>query len=387
MYIIKKVILYTGCSIPPLLFYLLIKDNASPPTYMILSLAFLQLLIPVAFDAIDTRLDMTIGALIAVVTTCRMFMYLIQRQQGKQIQPFYEVLSIWNQVYPLPNLKQEPSLDQIRHDAARFLIRAGMYILIYIPLFGFMDGFVRVCQEPPESLNTTDAYLSRVWTLGHPSFKFLFYYFWTGITLTLHIVIIPLLHLVFHAIQLNLVIWLPFHHKLRVRLHHDLAQFVAQPPLFTKPWLTRSVHDLWSRRWHQVFRSGFLQLAYSPVRRWFTNKTIGRCAGTMAVFICSGLMHDYLILAMMGYSSPKKGVWGHQTLFFTLQGVGTLVSLKSPRLPTWLAWLLTWIWIVYTAPIFLEPYIRLGYHHFAQVPGFPNFLDPLMGKLCPFGNK
>jgi hypothetical protein len=198
-----------------------------------------------------------------------------------------------------------------------------------------------------------------------------------------------LVHLLLHAIQLTIVAWIPnVNRNLLLKLHDQLSHFVAQPPLFNKPWLTRSVYDLWSRRWHQIFRPGFHQVAYKPIRRLFgkNHQGAGRIFGTIAVFMCSGLMHDYIILGMLGYSNiTKPGIFGYQTLFFFLQALATIVSVKSPTLPTWLARALTWCWVLYTAPLFVEPYVRLGLHLNAEVPGFPKFMDDPIGNICPYG--
>lgn len=406
--ILQKLSLYFGCAVPPIVFYLVTRDEAiknksiASPDWLLVLIGIVEILVPVLYNARGTVLDRTMCAIMAIIITSCMFFYIRDRRQileGKQVRPFYEFLSRWNEsalatvaaTHKKNDDDNEPeiTLSKIRTDAFHFLLRAVMYTLVYIPVFATMDGFIRVCQEPPE-IFTSISYLHRLFTSSIPK-QTTFYLFWVGITMTLHIALVPLVHLLLHAIQLNIIAWIPsVSYKTQLKLHHDLAHFVAQPPLFDKLWLARSVYDLWSRRWHQIFRPGFYQIAYRPVRSIFRekHKTVGRIAGTIAVFVCSGLMHDYIILSILGYSNYNKpGIFGYQTLFFVLQGLATLVSMLSPRLPTWLSCVLTWIWVIYTCPLFVEPYIRVQLHLDAEVPGFPKFMDSHIGAICPYGNR
>ncbi|KAI9483553.1 MAG: membrane bound O-acyl transferase family-domain-containing protein [Benjaminiella poitrasii] len=339
----------------------------------------------------------------AVVMTSGMFIYVHNRRQtpeGEELHPFYEILAKWNQAAPnqvesvtntedKKTKKEEIPLSKIRSDALKFLLRAVVYTIIYIPVFSTMDGFVRTCQEPPETFTNTP-YLHQIFRTSIPLAS-IFYYIWLGVTFTLHIALIPLLHLWAHSVQLCIVAWMPsVSHKTLRKLHKELVNFVAQPPLFDKPWLTRSVYDLWSCRWHQIFRPGFHQIAYNPIRRLFGKKhrILGRLIGTIAVFACSGAMHDYIMLSMLGYSNWRApGMLGYQTLFFFLQSLATIVSAMSPKLPPWLARTLTWVWVLYTAPLFVEPYIRIGLHKYVQVPGFPKIMDGTIRSICPYGPR
>lgn len=409
--LVQKLALYSGCAVPSIIFYLVTRNqtikgaSGGPPDWVLVLIGFIEVLVPVIYDGRGTVLDRVICAVMAIVMTSGMFFYVRDRQQtpeGGKIQPFYDILTHWNEAPSTnatsnhdhkknDNAKQQKqlTLSDIRMDALKFLLRAVVYTLIYIPVFSTMDGFIRACREPPETL-TAIPYIRRLFTVFIP-FASTFYYIWVGVTLSLHIAIVPLVHLLAHAVQLNIVAWIPnMNYKVLVKLHSELAHFVAQPPLFDKPWLTRSVYDLWSHRWHQIFRPGFHQVAYNPIRRLFgqKHKHIGRIAGTIAVFACSGLMHDYIILAALGPSNYNQpGVFGYQTLFFMLQALATIVSVMSPRLPTWLSRTLTWLWVLYTAPLFVEPYLRIGLHHSATVPGFPKFMDAPLEGICPYGPR
>lgn len=401
--ILERLIIYSECAVPSIIFYLVTRsyttkhDSSGLPDWALVTIGFLELLVPILQNGKGNVLDRVITAVMAIVMTSGMFFYVSDRQrtpEGKPLRPFYDILRRWNEVKADDKKddtkdSSEFSIERIRQDALKFLVRAIGYGLVYVPFFATMDGFIRVCQEPPEIFTNT-SYLQQLFKAPIP-FKSLFYYLWVGITLSLHIALIPLVHLLLHAIQLNILVWIP---KVNIqtlsKLHQDLVHFVAQPPLFNKPWMTRSVYDLWSRRWHQIFRPGFHQVAYGPVRRLFgeKHKTIGRITGTIAVFVCSGLMHDYIMLVMLGYSNYNApGALGQQGLFFLLQGIATIVSATSPRLPTWFSCLLTWIWVLYTAPLFVEPFLRVELHNHAEVPGFPKFMDSHISVICPYGTK
>ena len=121
-----------------------------------------------------------------------------------------------------------------------------------------------------------------------------------------------------------------------------------------------------------------------------TKKKLGRAAGTMAVFAVSGLMHDYILMAMFGLSeyARRPGIAGYQTLFFMLQGAVTIISAQDfVSMPKWMGSLLTWFFILYSAPLFIEPYLRIGLHNEAEIPGFPRMWDQYLLPVCPYGPK
>ncbi|CAG8813377.1 3587_t:CDS:1, partial [Dentiscutata erythropus] len=41
------------------------------------------------------------------------------------------------------------------------------------------------------------------------------------------------------------------------------------PQLFNKPFLSQNPKDLWSKRWHQIYRSSFTELGYFPIINFF----------------------------------------------------------------------------------------------------------------------
>ena len=59
------------------------------------------------------------------------------------------------------------------------------------------------------------------------------------------------------------------------------------PPLFDAPWRATSVSDFWGSRWHQLFRSLFVQLGAKPLSAF-----IGR-TGILGAFFVLAILHDW----------------------------------------------------------------------------------------------
>ena len=117
---------------------------------------------------------------------------------------------------------------------------------------------------------------------------------------------------------------------------------------FEAPMLSRSPSEFWGRRWNRF------------VTRWaFRNVFIaagGRRAparATMLVFVISGLMHEYLLIACQNGWSRYAG-W--TLAFFVIHGLavvlGNAVQRTLPRAP---AVLLHLVFLVATTPLFVIP--------------------------------
>lgn len=69
------------------------------------------------------------------------------------------------------------------------------------------------------------------------------------------------------------------------------------PPMFDSPHLSTSVQELWAKRWHAQFSPTFRFLGYDPAaaltRSIGIGKTGQRAVGALAVFILSGLFHEF----------------------------------------------------------------------------------------------
>ncbi|MBI3463470.1 MAG: hypothetical protein HY000_10495 [Planctomycetes bacterium] len=89
-------------------------------------------------------------------------------------------------------------------------------------------------------------------------------------------------------------------------------------PIMEWPILATSLGEFWGRRWNRAFRDVAWKYVFRPMIR-----QVGPARATMAVFLASGVVHDLVI------SLPARGGWGLPTLYFAIQGCGTLLEHSS----------------------------------------------------------
>ncbi|CDH50699.1 predicted protein [Lichtheimia corymbifera JMRC:FSU:9682] len=377
---------FISCAIPSLLFYILTRQPDAKPSNVILSaIVVLQLVIPLAFNGGGEMLDMAVVAFFSCYASFGMVRYMAD--DNEHVEPFYKVLGRWNdrkkEGERHPQVRHNKEVSAIRKDAIGWLSHALLIVIISVPVMAFLDGFLRMCIEPLEI-----PYMTLLLTAPHHiPLKTLIYYTIAGTAFLMHVVFVPSFIQLGYSIELLIRSVMGSQYTLRKR--YDVVHtYVHSPPLFDRPWLSTSIHELWSRRWHQILRWAFEDIVYTPICQAFPH--LGRILGTMAVFAISGFLHDYLLMAMFGYQEymNQPGIAGFQTLFFLLQGVATLISKRSSiGLPTWLARTLTYLYILYTAPLFIEPFLHIGLHRDAEMPGYPRFFDPHMDNVCPYGSR
>ncbi|KAI8880658.1 hypothetical protein K501DRAFT_254586 [Backusella circina FSU 941] len=405
----RKVKLLSRCTVPPLVFYLLTANDgikgtrSESPDWLLVLISLVELTLPLVYNPGGTMLDSAVCALLAVVLGFCMLFYVQDRHaapNGKKVKPFYDILTRWNEKSPRNRSRGEtndtekaPTLSEMRKNGCWFLLSGLSYTCLYFIVFTVLNTFIQICNEPPATAQHIP-YLYLMFTSWIP-LETSIYFFWLGTTMSFIIASSTLIHLLINATILNILLWLPgVSNGIRTRFHDDLGHFIQQPPLFDKPWLSRNLTELWSKRWQQAFRPGFVRLGYTPGRRLFAgkkNKSLGVLCGVFGAFLCSGLLHDYIMLAAVGgirRFRPQDVIVGSQTMFFILQTVGSAVCTVFPfRLPTWLSRTLCVLWIFYTGPLFVEPYVRSKLYLFAVVPGNTHVLDSLIGPICPYGTR
>jgi Membrane bound O-acyl transferase family len=90
---------------------------------------------------------------------------------------------------------------------------------------------------------------------------------------------------------------------------------VNAKPIMSAPLRSTSLGEFWGRRWNLGFRQLSHELIFRPLHR-----AIGAGAVGFLVFAVSGLIHDLVI------SLPARGGYGLPTVYFLLQGTGTLIE-------------------------------------------------------------
>jgi hypothetical protein len=93
---------------------------------------------------------------------------------------------------------------------------------------------------------------------------------------------------------------------------------VNATPIMREPFHSESLGELWGKRWNLGFRQLSHTLVFHPLR-----KRIGGAWATLAAFLVSGLIHDFVI------SFPARAGYGLPTAYFLIQGLGVVGERSS----------------------------------------------------------
>ena len=86
-------------------------------------------------------------------------------------------------------------------------------------------------------------------------------------------------------------------------------------PIMQKPLKSRSLSELWGKRWNLGFRVLSHTWVFQPLQRSF-----GPVIGILGAFVASGLLHDLVI------SVPARAGYGLPTAYFLAQGLGVIAE-------------------------------------------------------------
>ncbi|MGJ8672604.1 MBOAT family protein [Rubritalea sp.] len=90
--------------------------------------------------------------------------------------------------------------------------------------------------------------------------------------------------------------------------------------LFRNPLRMRGFADFWGKRWNLAYSQMMARCVKRPLNRFLDQR-----AGTFAVFVISGLLHELAITV------PVRGGYGLPTLFFMMQGLFTCYEGKPSK--------------------------------------------------------
>ncbi|KAI3492160.1 hypothetical protein L1887_43449 [Cichorium endivia] len=131
------------------------------------------------------------------------------------------------------------------------------------------------------------------------------------------------------------------------------------PPAFRQPWLSTSVHQFWSKRWHQYLRFSFLAAGFWPVQP-LVQGMLGRRAayavGTFGAFLASAAVHHFGSAAVTpGHNLRNLEV----AMFFIIQplaifGEQLWQHCTGHRVRGFFGWLWTMTWMLATAPLLFD---------------------------------
>jgi D-alanyl-lipoteichoic acid acyltransferase DltB (MBOAT superfamily) len=143
-----------------------------------------------------------------------------------------------------------------------------------------------------------------------------------------------------------------------------------------QPYFATSVRDFWANRWNLIVQRCLRRIVFDPVMGLFgiryplkKGQKVANWKLLLAVFstfLFSALMHEWTMVAIM----ERSTTW-EQMSFFILHGVLAIVESiarkvvlnitgidLSKSIPHFVQVLYAQVVMVWTAPLFLNPYIR-----------------------------
>lgn len=228
-----------------------------------------------------------------------------------------------------------------RQERWAWIIKQLATIPFYLVLY---DAVLALMSDPRINVNLNARHGGSIWDSRMGSFGFAGPYLLGG-----------LFALSFVAAQ-NLA------HVLNATLHVALLNDLPsrwEPPPARAPWVSTSVREFWSKRWHQYLRITFMTLGYWPVRaalRPIVGKRFASMAAVCGTFLVSGLIHDLGRVTM----APEPGFAITQvTLFFVLQPVADFgeqlwEQYTGRRGRGFWGWLWTMTWLLSFSPLLFE---------------------------------
>jgi hypothetical protein len=147
-------------------------------------------------------------------------------------------------------------------------------------------------------------------------------------------------------------------------------------PIMNQPYLATSVRDFWANRWNMIVQRGLRRILFDPIMKLFaihyplkSGEKVANWILILAVFstfLFSALMHEWTMVAIMA----RPTTW-EQFSFFVLHGILSIsenvarkfvYNLTGIDLTKWIPHSIQVIYaqiiMVWTAPLFINPYIR-----------------------------
>jgi Membrane bound O-acyl transferase family len=146
---------------------------------------------------------------------------------------------------------------------------------------------------------------------------------------------------------------------------HDIGTLIGRivfrqpasqwPPLMNQPWMSTSIREFWSYRWHQALRHFFIVYGARPGGALF-----GLPGAIMGAFAVSAVLH-HLALWGVGHGMEFSTAGG----FFLLMGFGAVIEeafkrTTGLRVRGFLGWSWTMLWTLLWGTLMLDGWARHG---------------------------
>ncbi|KAH8982091.1 hypothetical protein EDB92DRAFT_1804839 [Lactarius akahatsu] len=158
------------------------------------------------------------------------------------------------------------------------------------------------------------------------------------------------------------------------------------PPISHRPWLSTSLHEFWSYRWHQLFRHVFVTFGARP-----GGALLGRPGALIGAFVVSAVMH---FTGVWGLGSGAE--FGTAGGFFLLMGLGVAMEVgfkkvTGMRVGGFFGWLWTMLWVLVWGMLMIDAWARHGMLASGMFPtqirpGKPP-VDAVVGLLNVMANR
>jgi len=127
------------------------------------------------------------------------------------------------------------------------------------------------------------------------------------------------------------------------------------PPAFHRPWLSTSIHEFWSFRWHQFLRHLCITFGARPGGMLF-----GKPGAFIGAFAVSAFLHHVGIWGI-GSGTELITTWG----FFLMMGVGAIMEVvykqvTGMRVQGWTGWIWTTLWTTLWGTFLIDGWAKHG---------------------------
>jgi hypothetical protein len=154
------------------------------------------------------------------------------------------------------------------------------------------------------------------------------------------------------------------------------------PPISNRPWLSTSITEFWSFRWHQIFRYIFVTFGARPGAA-----LLGRAGTLIGAFAMSAVLH-YLGMWGLGRGTEFRTVGG----FFLLMGVGAALEhafkvVTGRRVGGIWGRVWTMLWTTAWGTLVIDAWVRRGMCATDTIPGGPRPGKLLVDAIISLSRK